>query len=172
MKGLTTLTAALLGLLLISPTPVHAEGASPLEAIGFNVGLAERWLDGGGYPNTRDFEAVGNATLGITHHLDVSAGLAYGFQGAYVRGHADARIGATDAADQTFNAWLGVGRYFSDEPSDGLSEWAGKAGIGWTPLPARSPIVLGITAGVGLDTERRTVSVSLTYPIKKPKGGY
>jgi hypothetical protein len=169
-KGLTLL-AALLAVAVISP-PSYAVGANPVEAIGITAGIAERWLDGGNEPGTRDLEAIGNATFGVTHHLDLSAGIAYGFQGSYVRGHADVRMVATDEADPTFNLWIGVGRYFSERTDDGLNEWAGKAGLGWVPVPKSSPITLGVTAGVGLDTERRTVSVSLTYPLKKPKGGY
>jgi hypothetical protein len=163
------LMTVLLGLAIISP-PGFAAGASPLEAMSLSVGVAERWLDSGGLPASRDFEAIGNASLGVTHHLDVTGGIAYGFAGSYVRGHADARIVATDAYDPTFNVWLGVGRYFSERTSDGLNEWAGKAGLGWKPLP-KAPFIFGLTAAYGLDTERRTVSASLVYPFKRTGGG-
>lgn len=166
-----TVAVVLACVLFFNPAPVSAAGASPLEAVSLSVGVSERWLDGGGLPSSHDFEAIGNAALGITNHLDVTGGIAYGFAGAYVRGHADVRISATDVNDPTFNVWLGVGRYFSEQPSDGLNEWAGKAGLGWKPL-ARLPFILGLTAGYGLDTERRTVTAGLVYPIRMTKGGY
>ena len=160
--------AALLSLAILSP-PAHAAGANPLEALSLSVGVAERWLNGGGYEDTRDFEVMGNAAFGVTNHLDIAGGVAWGIEGAYVRGYVDARIVATDANDPKFNLWVGVGRYFSDEPSDGLDEFAAKAGLGWAPFSV--PLVLGVTAGVGLDTERRTVSASASWPIKITSGG-
>lgn len=167
MKRLTSMFA-ILAALLVAPT-VHAAGANPLEALSISVGVAERWLDGGEQPSTRDFEAIGNAAFGVTNHLDITGGVAWGVQGSYVRGHVDARIVATDASDPKFNLWVGVGRYFSEEPSDGLNEWAGKAGVGWAPFTV--PVVLGVTAGVGFDTERRTISASASWPIKITSGG-
>lgn len=168
-RMIESLAVLVLALIIITP-PSFAAGASPLEALSLSVGLQERWLDGGGQPSSRDLEAAGNAALSLTHHVSITGGLAYGFAQSYVRGQADARITATDVEDPNFNIWLGVGRYFSERTSDGLNEWAGKAGLGWKPVP-RYPVILGLTAGYGLSTERRSVTAALVYPIKLAIGG-
>ena len=160
-------------------SPAHAAGVSPWDAVSLSVGVQGRWLDQGGLAADRSIEGAGNAALGLTPHVSLTGGVAYGFGDSYVRGQVDARITATDVNDTDFNVWLGAGRYFSEHPSDGLNEWAGKAGLGWRPLGSKmdpdgtvapSPFVVGATAAYGLDTERRSVTVALVYAFKITKG--
>lgn len=156
-----------------SPRHAHAAGASPWDAMSVGVGLQGRWLDQGTEASNRDLEAAGNVALGLTNHVDVTFGGAYGFDGSYGRAQADARLTATDVNESSYNVWVGVGRYISKRPTDGLNEWAGKAGVGWHPLkkPDGKPraFLLGATAAYGLDTERRTLTVFGGWLLKGPK---
>lgn len=162
--------------------PSHAAGASPLEALSLSAGVQGRWLDGGIASGNRDLELAGNAALGLTPHVDLTGGIAYGFDGSYIRAQADARLCATDAHDPDFNVWVGVGRYFSKRPTDGLNEMAGKAGLGWRPFPAQKdefgnvtgkgfPVVIGLTTAVALKGDRRCLTISAVVPIVMTKGG-
>lgn len=178
---LIALAALAIGFLCCPVTKAHA-GASPWEAVSLSVGLQERWLTDSQPPASdgRQLEAAGNAALGLTPHVTVTGGLAVGLQDSYVRGHADARIVATDAKDPDFAVWLGAGRYFSKHVADGLDEWAAKAGLGWHPVKGKpdadgryvpSPLMLGLTVGRGLNTSRGTLTLSGTFSFKAVKGG-
>jgi hypothetical protein len=149
--------------------PAHAAGSSVWNAVSVSVGGQGRWLDQGTATPSRDFEAAANGALSLTPHVSVTAGVAYGIDGQYVRGQTDARLTATDANDPNFNVWLGGGWYFSKHESDGLNEPAAKAGLGWRFLRDR-PFVLGATAAYGLDTGRRCVTISAVYAFKITKG--
>jgi len=147
-------------LLLLFPSLSFA--GSPFESIKFAAGAQEKWLTSS---ESRDFEATIDAAVPITGHLSVTGGLAYGFAGAYVRGLVDARLTSTDSWDQDFKIWVGAGKFFSDDISDGLNEWAGKAGVEYKLLP-RFPVVFGLSAAYGLDTDRRQVTLFGSYPFK------
>lgn len=169
MKVLLTAVLVIVVCLFLRP-PVATAGTSPWEAVSLSVGLSERWLTNNApIPDGRELEGIGNAALSLTPHVSVTGGLALGLQESYVRGYVDARITASDATDPNFNIWLGAGRYFSRHPADGLDEWAGKAGLGWRPMPDK-PIVFGLTSGYGLDSGRRTISVSAVYAFKITRG--
>jgi hypothetical protein len=114
-------------------------------------------------------EAVGNVAIGITPHIDVTGGLAYGMRDNYLREQVDARLCATDAYNRDFNIWLGAGWYWSKHPSDGLDEAAIKAGLGWRPFKGK-PLVFGLTEAQGIKSGRRCTSVSLQYALKMTKG--
>lgn len=152
-------------ILLCIATNAHA--ASLWNQASVAAGLQERWLTNSALPkdDTSQLEAIGNAALTLTPHVSVTGGLAYGFSDAYVRGQVDARITATDVNDPGFNVWMGAGRYFSKHQSDGLDEWAAKAGVGWKPV-LRYPFIVGLSAAYGLDSGRRQVTVSAVYPFK------
>ena len=176
MKRLTVPLCALL--LALATSPGFAAGASPWEAMSFSAGVQGRWLDGGVSSGNRDLEFAGNAALGLTNNIDVTGGVAYGVQGSYVRAQTDVRLTATDANDPNFNIWIGVGRYFSKRPEDGLNETAGKAGFGWRPFPDHPdgrkgfPVILGATAAVTIAEPRRPqIVVSAVVPLRMTKGG-
>lgn len=154
---------------LCHPPRAHA-GESVWNAASFSVGAQGRWLDGITSKANTDFELAGNAAISLTPHVSISGGVAYGLGDQYGRAQCDARICATDVNDPDFNLWLGIGRYFSKRSTDGLDEWAGKAGFGWHPLKAR-PWLLGATAAVGLETERPSLTIFGGYTFKAAKGG-
>lgn len=156
--------AAILSVWLFVAAPALA-GNSVWEAAEASIGLQGRWLDGITKPSEGDLEAAGNLSLSLTPHINVTGGVAYGFNGAYGRAQADARICATDIHDEYFSLWLGIGRYWSKRSSDGLDEWAGKSGLAWRPSH-QYVFTLGLTTAVGLSTGRPSLTISGTYPFK------
>lgn len=168
MKGITFgLLAFIVSLMAVDRCYA---GASPLEALSLGVGIDGKWLDQGGEPSANDVEGAANLAIGITPHITVTGGVAYGINGGYWREQFDVRLAAIDREDNSFNVWVGAGRYWADKPADGLDEWAGKAGVGYR-VPVKLPLVLGATAAYGLDTERRSFVVALSYVLKAAKGG-
>jgi len=139
--------------------------ASPFEPLNLKAGVQERWLSGGDELDSHDLEATGAVMVPITSHLAATGSVIYGLAGSYVRGDADARFIVTDGYDLNLTMWIGAGRFFSDEASDGLDEWAGKAGVGYKPF-AGLPFLLDFTAAYGLDSSRRSLSLGLSYPFK------
>jgi hypothetical protein len=163
-----------LTLLLVLCATAHA-GESVWSAASFSVGAQGRWLDGITTTANADLELAGNAAISLTPHVSITGGVAYGLGDQYGRAQADARICATDVDDPAFNAWIGVGRYFSKRSTDGLDEWAGKSGIGWHPIKLPDgkprPWLLGLTAAVGLETNRPSLTLFGGYAFKAAKGG-
>lgn len=169
MKGFRTSTMILVlmaAMTLLCMPRAHA--ASLWQATSLSVGGAGRWLHQDGAQKASDFEGIANVALSLTPHVSITGGVAHGLNRSYTREYVDARITATDPNRPDFNIWIGAGRYFSAHEGDGLDEYAGKAGIGWTPLAGR-PFIVGLTSGVGFDTGRAQTSVSLTYGFKLVK---
>jgi len=148
--------------------PGTAQSASVWDALSVGVGAQGVWLEGGDLADLRDIEATGRAAFGVTPHIALVGGLAYGFDHAYTRESVGVRLTATDVNDPTFSVGLGVSRHFRSEPG-GLDEWAGEAAIGWKPLSG-SEFLLTASAAYGLDSSQRQITAGLTYPVKLVRG--
>lgn len=149
-------------------SPPHARaGMSPVHQLTLSVGGQGRWLDTPHLNSKPDFEAAGNAALTLTPHVDVTAGVAAGIGGSYLREQADIRLAAKENSDnETFSVWLGGGYYWSDDFEDGLDGWAAKAGLGWQPSLA-VPVVVGVTAAATPNDGRSSITVSGTWTLKR-----
>ena len=149
--------------------PSHAAGVSVWKALSISAGAQQVWLDDVNGNPTSKTELALNGALGVSQHIAVTGGGSYGFDGGYARSFVDARITATDAADPTFSAWIGAGRYFCGNDNNGLDEWAAKAGVGWQPFAP--PVLVGVTAAYGLDTSRKQLTAAVVWRFKKASGG-
>lgn len=147
-------------ILMFLPTVSFAE--TPFDNLSLAVGIQEHWLSS---PDYRAVEAVGSAILPVTGHIAATGAFAYGFEGAYGRGAVDGRFMVTDGYDTNLKLWLGAGRFFSDDPSEGLNEWALSSGVEYKPF-SRLPATVAFTIGYGVDSERRDLALSASYPFR------
>ncbi len=143
--------------------PCHA--ASPFDQLSLSVGAQGRWLDTPHLNAEPDFEAVGNAAVTLTPHIDVTGGLALGFGGSYMREQVDGRYSVADQGNG-FSVWIGGGYYWSEDFDDGLDGWAAKAGVGWQPS-LTVPATVGLTVAQTPEDGRSSVSISGTWLIKR-----
>src|SRR3972149_8595334 len=104
--------------------PGSAQSASVWDALSVGIGAQGAGLEGGDRATVRDIEATGRAAFGVTPHISLVGGLAYGFDHAYTRESVGVRLTATDVNDPTFSVGLGVSRPFRSEPG-GPAAWGG-----------------------------------------------
>ena len=160
----TLLFAALLLLIGFCCEPPKAHAGSLWNNTSLAIGGQGKAIYRNGVTEDREFEGIGNVDFRVTPRISVTGGVAFGFQDSYTRQQVGARFTATDRNDHDFTIWIGAGRYFAKNYTDGLDESAGEAGLNWKPLD-NWPFVVGATSAYGFDSGREQAMAHIVFPF-------